>query len=39
MLSEEYQAIYEDTILEAKEVRKKMSKKVFTEMSYSSSNQ
>ncbi len=37
MLPEEYQDIYDDTIPEAKEVRKKMGRKVSSEKSYSSS--
>lgn len=37
MLPEEYQDIYDDTIPEAKEVRKKMGKKVSSVKSYSCS--
>lgn len=35
MLSEEFQDVYDDTILEAKEIRKKMGKKVSSVQSYS----
>lgn len=35
MLPEKFQNIYDDTILEAKEVRKKMSKKAAPSQSYS----